>query len=167
MVKVIWHKTASPPQMDGSIVFARWRQCAQMGGYIGATWRIRLNLCFLQPTRVHNPNGISIGSAVFAQLTADTLQWAPLSEQGMGRWVMGHGSNGSRKWDGSHGSWVTGCWPMTHQFFKTLWLGLYIVAMIIYRVSVWCICNCACDWRSSKFTFTFKFMLVGLLRVPG
>ena len=21
---------------------------------------------------------------------------------------------------------------------------------------------CACDWRSSKFTFTFKFMLVGL-----
>ena len=28
------------------------------------------------------------------------------SEQGMGRWVMGHGSNGSRKWDGSHGSWV-------------------------------------------------------------
>ena len=28
------------------------------------------------------------------------------SEQGMGRWVMGHGSNGSRKSDGSHGSWV-------------------------------------------------------------
>ena len=23
--------------------------------------------------------------------------------QGMGRWVMGHGSNGSRKSDGSHG----------------------------------------------------------------
>jgi len=26
-----------------SIVFARWRQCAHMGGHIGATWRIRLN----------------------------------------------------------------------------------------------------------------------------
>jgi len=26
-----------------SIVFARWRQCAYMGGHIGATWRIRLN----------------------------------------------------------------------------------------------------------------------------
>ena len=26
-----------------------------------------------------------------------------------GRWVMGHGSNGSRKSDGSHGSWVTRC----------------------------------------------------------
>ena len=25
VVKVIWHKTASSPQMDGSIVFARWR----------------------------------------------------------------------------------------------------------------------------------------------
>jgi len=29
--------------MDGSIVFARWRQSAHMGGHIGATWRIRLN----------------------------------------------------------------------------------------------------------------------------
>jgi len=28
VVKVIWHKTASPLQTDGSIVFARWRQCA-------------------------------------------------------------------------------------------------------------------------------------------
>ena len=27
VVKVIWHKAASPPQMDGSVVFARWRQC--------------------------------------------------------------------------------------------------------------------------------------------
>jgi len=26
-----------------SIVFARWRQCADMGWHIGATWRIRLN----------------------------------------------------------------------------------------------------------------------------
>jgi len=26
-----------------SIVFARWRQCALMGGYIAATWRIQLN----------------------------------------------------------------------------------------------------------------------------
>jgi len=25
---------------------------------------------------------------------------------------MGHGSNGSRKSDGSHGSWVIRCWPM-------------------------------------------------------
>ena len=41
----------------------------------------------------------------------------PLPEQRMGRWVMGHGSNGSRKSDGSHGSWVTRWWPMTHQFF--------------------------------------------------
>ena len=35
-------------------------------------------------------------------------------------WVMGHGSNGSRKSDGSHGSWVTRCWPMTHQFFNSM-----------------------------------------------
>jgi len=38
------------------------------------------NACFLGPTWVHNSNGISIGSAVFAQMTARcpyTLQWTP------------------------------------------------------------------------------------------
>jgi len=82
VVKVIWHKTASLPQTDGSIVFARWHQCAHMGGHIGTTWQIRLNLCFLRPTPVHNPNGKWIGSAVSAQLTAErpyTLQLATLS----------------------------------------------------------------------------------------
>jgi len=53
VVKVIWHKTASLLQTDGSVIFARWRQ----RGHIGATWLIRLNLCLLRPTRVHNPNG--------------------------------------------------------------------------------------------------------------
>jgi len=54
--------------MDGSTVFARWRQRASQA-----------NTCFLEPTRVQIPNGISIGSAVFVQLTAQhlyTLQWA-------------------------------------------------------------------------------------------
>jgi len=53
-----------------------------MGGHIGATWQIPLNLCFLRPTRVHNLNGKSIGSADSAQLTAEspyTLQWVTLS----------------------------------------------------------------------------------------
>jgi len=30
VVKVIWHKAASPPLTDGSIVFARYRQCAPL-----------------------------------------------------------------------------------------------------------------------------------------
>jgi len=34
---------------------------------------IQANACFLVPTRVHNPNGISIGLAIFAQLTAVSL----------------------------------------------------------------------------------------------
>ena len=72
--KVIWHEAASPPQTDGSIVFARWRQCAlplclHIG--VGATWQVQLNLCFFWPTRAHNPNGKSIGSAIFAQLKAE------------------------------------------------------------------------------------------------
>jgi len=49
--------------------------------HTGATWWIRLNLCFLRPTRVHNPNSKSIGSAASAQLTAEslTLQWVTRS----------------------------------------------------------------------------------------
>jgi len=57
--------------MDASIVFTRWRQCALLCGHIGASWRIRLNLCFLRPTRVHNPNSKSICPAIFAQLMAE------------------------------------------------------------------------------------------------
>jgi len=56
--KYFGKKAASLLHMDGSIVFARWRQCAPP-----------CNTCFLESTRVHNPNGISIGSAVFAGLT--------------------------------------------------------------------------------------------------
>jgi len=63
---------------------AHWRHLANTIKlvHISATWRIRLNLCFLRPTRVHNQNGMSIGSAVFTHLTAEspyTLQRAPLS----------------------------------------------------------------------------------------
>jgi len=56
--------------MDGSVVFARWRQCAPPR-----------NTCFLGPTRVQMPNDILIGSAIFAQLTTEsryTLQRLPL-----------------------------------------------------------------------------------------
>jgi len=34
----------------------------------------RLNMWFLRPTRVHNPNGISIGSAIYAGLMVVTDQ---------------------------------------------------------------------------------------------
>ena len=54
--------------MDGSVVFARLRQCAPPP-----------NTCFLGPTWVHTLNDISIGSAVLAHLTAEdpyTLQQA-------------------------------------------------------------------------------------------
>jgi len=47
-----------PPHTEGSIIFARYRQCAPPP-----------NTCFLGPTRVvHIPNGISIGSAVFIKV---------------------------------------------------------------------------------------------------
>ena len=36
------------------------------------------NTCFLGPTRVHNPNGISISSAIFAQLTAECRRTFPV-----------------------------------------------------------------------------------------
>jgi len=43
--------------MDGSVASARLRQCSPSSN----TW-------FLEPTRIHNPNDISIGSAVFDKL---------------------------------------------------------------------------------------------------
>jgi len=52
MVKVIWHKTPSPPQTDSSIIFVRCRQCVLPRGHIGTAWQIQvngLNLCFLWP----------------------------------------------------------------------------------------------------------------------
>jgi len=78
-----YYKTARQ-QTASSIIFARLCQCALPLWDIGTTWRIRLNLRFLIlcPNRVHNPNGKSIGSAVFAQFMAKSpyiLQWAPLS----------------------------------------------------------------------------------------
>jgi len=41
-------------------VWTHWRHLANV-----------IELCFLQPTRVHNPNDKLIGSAIFAQLTAE------------------------------------------------------------------------------------------------
>jgi len=78
-----------PPHLGiGNLVFANTTDSVVR--HTGATWRIWWNLCFhhicqvcfLRPTRVHNPNGKSISSAVSAQLTAEspyTLQQAPLS----------------------------------------------------------------------------------------
>ena len=70
--------------------------------HIGATWQIRLNLCFLRPTPVHNPNGKSIGSAVLAQLTAESLylQWVLLSS----KIAPTHGGSGPYRIHGSLGS---------------------------------------------------------------
>jgi len=56
VVKVILHKAASPPHTDRR--FSRIRQAAPMCP--------PCNTCFLRPTRVLNPNGMSIG-LVFLQ----------------------------------------------------------------------------------------------------
>ena len=58
-------------------------------------------------------------------------------------WVMGQMGHENRMGHMGHGSLGVDPWPNS---FLTLWLGLYTVAMIIYRVSLWCMCNCACDW---------------------
>jgi len=71
--KVVWCKATLPPllysahpNMDGSIVFARWRSLC--------TLRVTPHVTrFLGPTGVHNPNDISICSAIFAQLMAECL----------------------------------------------------------------------------------------------
>ena len=54
------------------------------------------------------------------------------SEQGMGRRVMGQMGHENRMGHMGHGSLDVDPWPIS---FLTLWLGLYIVAMIIYQNS--------------------------------
>jgi len=67
VVKVIWHNVASPRHTDRSIVFARLCQCAH------PPRRMTRN-----PTPVHLPNDISIGSAFLhsSSKTPYTLQRA-------------------------------------------------------------------------------------------
>ena len=68
MIKVIWQKdriAAAHGRLN------RIRQVAPL--YTPSS------ICFFGPTRVRTPNGTSVGSAVFAQLTAQgpySLQWA-------------------------------------------------------------------------------------------
>jgi len=86
---------SSPPLFSAQLLWSRspisaidelflHRSRKSVVGQTGATWLIRLNLCILRPTRVHNPNGISIGSAVFVLLAPEcpyTLQWADTFRQ--------------------------------------------------------------------------------------
>ena len=60
------------------MLFDRWRQRVLPQGHIGATWRIRLNLCILRPIRVHTRNGTWIGLAVLHSL----LQKVPILDNG-------------------------------------------------------------------------------------
>jgi len=83
MVKVIGHKTTSPPQTDGSP--SHIHQVATMCPPMWAHWHhlantIELVLPSAHP-RVHNTNGKSIGSAVFAQLMAECCRahWCHLA----------------------------------------------------------------------------------------
>jgi len=58
--------------VNGSVVFTRLRQCEREP--LSNTW-------FFGPTRIHIPNGISVGSAIFAQLKTDN----PYPLRAMGR----------------------------------------------------------------------------------
>jgi len=74
---------AGPPNMDDSIVFARWQQCA-----------CPCNTCFPGPTQVHNLNSISIGSAIFlhsSRICRYALQRSALSPLKI---VPSHGRSG-------------------------------------------------------------------------
>ena len=59
--------TASPPHTDHSVLFARWRQCAPHVTHASLG----------PPVQVYNPNGISIGSAIFAHLTVECFRACP------------------------------------------------------------------------------------------
>jgi len=70
--------------------------------YLPGCDSVHPNICFLGPTRVHIRNGISTGSATFAQPIAEcpyrpTLQWAAPSPQNFPFvWGIGTPSNNTR-----------------------------------------------------------------------
>jgi len=73
--------------------FNRIRQLAAMCPPMRVHWRHLANTIELRPTRLRNPNGKLIASAVLAQLTVEsayTLQWEPLST----RIAPSHGGSG-------------------------------------------------------------------------
>jgi len=140
--------------MDGSVVFARWRQCA--------LWS---NTLFPDPIRLSIPSCISISSAIFIQLTAEgpyTLQWAaihppprkkcslvhgPLSNT----WFLGstlvhpkstHRSvrpflHGSQSWQTDHGT-LSVAHTHTHNHFTALFSGTTRVSRCQKRTSRLC-----------------------------
>jgi len=89
MCHPMWAHWPNVPSHVGTLA-----QCAIPCGHTGPMchpmwahwrhWQIQLNLCFLRLTPVHNPNGKSIGSAISAQLMAESpyaLLWATLSQK--------------------------------------------------------------------------------------
>ena len=57
--------------MDGSIVFARWRQCVLPWGHIWRHLANTIELVLPQPTRLHKQDSKLIGWAIFPQLTEE------------------------------------------------------------------------------------------------
>jgi len=81
--------TSGQSNLTEDRIAAADRRFNRMCTRVWAHW----NLCFFRLTRVHNPNDKSIGSAVSAQLTAEspyTFQWSTLSH----RIFPSHGGSG-------------------------------------------------------------------------
>jgi len=123
------------------MIFDRCQQRVLPWGHIGATWRIRLNLCILQPTGVHNRNGKWIGSAVFAELTAQsayTLQWAPLFT----RSALSHGD-----------LLCLHRWPQS----VPIWFVCFALKIVPSHVGIWTPCNSLGPHESGTQMATWSF----------
>jgi len=82
VVKVIWHKAASPRQMDSSIIFARWCQWASHEGTLASPHKYDWTCASFSPPESASQTANQSFQPFFAQLTTVspyTLQWAPLS----------------------------------------------------------------------------------------
>ena len=64
VVRVIWHKAASPPHSDRSVVFATYRQCA----FPFNTWFYRAMLCIRGTT--HGPVSVCVCLSVSMSVTS-------------------------------------------------------------------------------------------------
>jgi len=140
--------------------------------FIRAHWR--LNLCILRPTRVHNRNGKWTGSAVFAQLTTEsvyTSQLATLSTRiapshggsGCFRPMRAHNPNGT-----SIGSVIFA--QMTAECLYSLqWFACFPLKTAPSHVGIWTSCS---TWfigptrvRNANSNLIVSVVLAGLTSV--
>ena len=129
------------------MLFDRCQQRVLPWGHIGATWRMQLNLCILRPTGVHNWNSKWIGSAIFAQLTAQSaVSCAPIHQKcpfprAIRTCHVTHDALGPC--EPTTETAPQSVQPCLHRWPQSvpIWFACYTLKIVTFHVGIWTSCN--------------------------